>query len=131
MQVRVVGIAAAGNSALDHLIPAGPPGLDLAALDTDLGALQRSRAPIRIPLGQILTRGLAARANPRLGERAAEESAHDLFHLCRSAAVVLIAADLAATARACAIASVSAFGLAASPRRQYAGPLPSPAALPA
>jgi hypothetical protein len=94
MQVRVVGIATAGNTALDRLISARLPGLDFAALDTDQHALHRSRAPIHIPLGPKLTRGLGAGGNPRLGERAAEESADELFHLCRSADVVLIAAGL-------------------------------------
>jgi cell division protein FtsZ len=98
--------------------------LDCAALDTALGALHRSRAPVRISSGARLTRGLGAGGNPRPGERAVEQSADELFHLCRRADAVLIAAglgggagtgaaaQLAALARACAALTVA---LASSP----------------
>src|SRR5579875_1827442 len=76
------------------MIQAGVRGVEFAALNTDQQALQRSEAPIRIAIGEKLTRGLGAGGNPSIGERAAEESAEELFHLCSQADMVFIAAGM-------------------------------------
>src|SRR5262245_12883596 len=76
------------------MIQAGVRGIEFAAVNTDLQALHRSEAPIRIGLGEKLTRGLGAGGNPTIGERSAEESAEELFHLCSQADMVFITAGM-------------------------------------
>src|ERR1700747_2502213 len=78
----VIGVGGGGSNAVNRMIQAGVRGIEFAAVNTDLQALHRSEAPVRIGLGEKLTRGLGAGGNPTIGERSAEESAEELFHLC-------------------------------------------------
>ncbi|HEX6797907.1 MAG TPA: cell division protein FtsZ [Ktedonobacterales bacterium] len=70
----VAGIGGAGCNAINRMIEAGVRGVEFLALNTDAQALDLSRAPRRLRLGEALTRGLGAGGNPELGRRAAEES---------------------------------------------------------
>lgn len=93
-RILVIGVGGGGSNAVNRMIQAGVRGVEFAALNTDQQALQRSEAPIRIAIGEKLTRGLGAGGNPSIGERAAEESAEELFHLCSQADMVFIAAGM-------------------------------------
>jgi cell division protein FtsZ len=93
-RILVIGAGGGGSNAVNRMIQAGVRGIEFAAVNTDQQALHRSEAPIRIPLGEKLTRGLGAGGNPTIGERAAEESAEELFHLCSQADMVFIAAGM-------------------------------------
>src|SRR4051812_25372014 len=93
-RILVIGVGGGGSNAVNRMIQAGVRGIEFAAVNTDLQALHRSEAPIRIGLGEKLTRGLGAGGNPTIGERSAEESAEELFHLCSQADMVFITAGM-------------------------------------
>ena len=93
-RILVIGVGGGGSNAVNRMIQAGVRGVEFAAINTDLQALHRSEAPTRIGIGEKLTRGLGAGGNPTIGERAAEESAEELFHLCSGADMVFIAAGM-------------------------------------
>jgi cell division protein FtsZ len=93
-RILVIGVGGGGSNAVNRMIQAGVRGVEFAAINTDLQALHRSEAPIRIGIGEKLTRGLGAGGNPSVGERAAEESAEEIFHLCNQADMVFIAAGM-------------------------------------
>jgi cell division protein FtsZ len=93
-RILVVGVGGGGSNAVNRMIQAGVRGVEFAAVNTDMQALHRSEAPTRIGIGDKLTRGLGAGGNPTIGERAAEESAEDLFHLCSGADMVFITAGM-------------------------------------
>src|SRR5919107_3615172 len=94
MKLLVVGVGGGGSNAVNRMIQAGVRGIEFAAVNTDLQALHRSEAPIRIGIGEKLTRGLGAGGNPSVGERSAGESAEDLFHMCSHPDMVFIAAGM-------------------------------------
>ena len=93
-RIIVMGVGGAGCNAVDRMIAAGVRGVEFVALNTDQQALSRAGAPRRIRLGERLTRGLGAGGNPATGERAAEESAEEIFELCRGSDMVFIAAGM-------------------------------------
>ncbi len=93
-RIVVLGVGGAGSNAVDRLISAGVRGVQFAALNTDQQALNHSRAAHRIGMGQRLARGLGAGGDPAIGQKAAEECAHEIENLCRDADMVFIAAGM-------------------------------------
>ncbi|MBM2809478.1 MAG: ftsZ [Chloroflexi bacterium] len=93
-RIVVLGIGGGGCNAVDRMIAAGLGGVEFVAVNTDQQALTRSDAPRRIRLGEKLTRGLGAGGNPIVGAKAAEETADELFDVCRGADMVFIAAGM-------------------------------------
>ena len=73
-KIRVVGVGGGGNNAVDRMIEDNVDGIDFIAVNTDSQVLKRSKAPIRIQLGEKLTGGLGAGGIPEIGAKAAEES---------------------------------------------------------
>ena len=76
--IKVIGLGGAGNNAVNRMIEAGLSGVEFIAANTDAQVLAKSLADHRIQLGEKLTRGLGAGANPEIGEKAALE-AEDLI----------------------------------------------------
>ena len=72
--IKVIGVGGAGNNAVNRMIDAGIKGVDFIAVNTDRQALQTSRANTKIQIGEKITRGLGAGANPDIGAQSAEES---------------------------------------------------------
>ncbi|MFC6591044.1 cell division protein FtsZ [Deinococcus lacus] len=72
-RIRVIGLGGAGNNAVNRMIESGLDGVDFIAGNTDAQVLAKSHAEVRIQLGDRLTRGLGAGANPEVGEKAALE----------------------------------------------------------
>ena len=72
--IKVLGIGGAGSNAVNRMIAEGVVGVHFVALNTDSQALAHNRAPKKIQLGEVLTRGLGAGGNPEVGEQAAKES---------------------------------------------------------
>ena len=72
--IKVVGVGGGGNNALNHIIRSGVVGVDFVAANTDVAQLEHSEASCRIILGEGLTKGLGAGANPEIGLKAAKES---------------------------------------------------------
>ena len=94
MKILVVGVGGGGCTAVNHMLQTGPHSVDFAAVNTDAAALHHSDVPVRLALGEKLTRGRGAGGNPSVGERAAEENTDGLFELCRGADMVFIAAGM-------------------------------------
>src|SRR5262245_61356874 len=89
-KIKVVGVGGGGCNAVDRMIEAGLEGVDFIALNTDFQALQRSKAPHKVQVGQKLTKGLGAGSNPEVGRRAAEESRVDVQELLSGADMVFV-----------------------------------------
>ncbi len=72
--IKVVGVGGAGTNAVNRMVESGLQGVDFIAINTDKQALALSKANTKIQIGEKLTKGLGAGANPDVGARAAEES---------------------------------------------------------
>src|SRR5712691_5217125 len=94
VRIRVVGVGRGGACALDRLRSADAPGVELAAVDTDLLALDRCSTGIRVGIGIIRTRGLGAGGAWTAGREAAEESRERLADLVSGADLVFVTAGL-------------------------------------
>ncbi len=73
-KIVVFGVGGGGGNALNHIIESSVQGVDFVAANTDARALDQNLAPNKIILGETLTRGLGAGANPQVGTNAAKES---------------------------------------------------------
>ncbi len=81
--IKVVGVGGGGCNAVDRMIKEGLTGVEFIAINTDAQALQLSNAPIRVRIGEKLTRGLGSGGNPEQGRKAAEESARNCIRCSR------------------------------------------------
>ncbi len=70
-RIKVVGVGGGGSNAVNRMIEAGIKGVDFIVANTDLQALNASKAPMKIQLGSKSTRGLGAGSNPEIGRQAA------------------------------------------------------------
>lgn len=93
-QIKVIGVGGGGSNAVNRMIDAGITGVEFIALNTDAQALQSSKAPNKIRIGEKLTKGLGAGANPDIGERAAEESRELIQTALYGADMVFITAGM-------------------------------------
>jgi cell division protein FtsZ len=93
-KIRVIGIGGAGGNAINNMIAARMRGVDFIAANTDLQALDTSAAPTKIQLGERITKGLGAGANPEVGRQAALESADGLREVLSGADMIFVTAGL-------------------------------------
>ncbi|MBN1977976.1 MAG: cell division protein FtsZ [Anaerolineae bacterium] len=93
-QIRVIGVGGGGSNAVNRMIAEGLSGVDFIAINTDAQALMLSDAPKRVRIGDKLTRGLGVGGNPELGQKAAEESADDLYQVLQGTDMVFITAGM-------------------------------------
>ncbi|MBQ4483053.1 MAG: cell division protein FtsZ [Lachnospiraceae bacterium] len=77
-KIMVIGVGGAGNNALNRMVDVGIRGVELMAVNTDLKDLRSCKAPNYVQIGQKLTKGLGAGADPERGEKAAEESIEEI-----------------------------------------------------
>ncbi len=92
--IKVIGLGGAGNNAVNRMIESGLSGVEFIAANTDAQVLSKSLADIRIQLGDKLTRGLGAGANPEIGEKAALESQDLIAEHLEGADLVFITAGM-------------------------------------
>ena len=92
--IKVIGVGGAGNNAVNRMIDAGIKGVDFIAVNTDRQALQQSKANTKIQIGEKITRGLGAGANPDIGAQAAEESKSEITEALRGADMVFVTAGM-------------------------------------
>ena len=78
-QIKVIGCGGGGNNAVNRMIEAGLQGVDFIALNTDKQALVMSQAEHKIQIGEKITKGLGAGANPEIGQKSAEESREEIY----------------------------------------------------
>ena len=82
VKIKVLGAGGAGGNAINDMISAGVSGVEFIAANTDAQDLGKSLADVRIQLGEKLTRGLGAGANPEIGKQSAEEDLEKLIQIC-------------------------------------------------
>jgi cell division protein FtsZ len=93
-RIKVIGVGGGGGNAVNRMIEAGIEGIDFLVANTDLQALKRSRAPIKIQLGGKLTKGLGAGANPEVGRNAALEDTEKIIEALEGADMVFVTTGL-------------------------------------
>src|SRR5689334_1777566 len=93
-RIKVVGVGGGGGNAVNTMIAAGLPGVDFIAANTDAQALKANLAPIKMQLGEKLTRGLGAGGNPEVGKRAAQEDVDRLREHLLDADMIFITAGM-------------------------------------
>lgn len=93
-QIKVVGVGGGGNNAVNRMIAAGLKGIEYISINTDKQALYLSKAGQKIQIGEKLTRGLGAGANPEIGEKAAEESKEEIVQNLKGADLIFITAGM-------------------------------------
>ena len=92
--IKVIGVGGAGNNAVNRMIEAGIKGVDFIAVNTDRQALTKSKAGTKIQIGEKITRGLGAGANPDIGAQSAEENKSEIAETLRGADMVFVTAGM-------------------------------------
>jgi cell division protein FtsZ len=93
-RIKVIGVGGGGGNAVNRMIEAGIEGIEFLVANTDLQALKRSRAPIKIQLGGKLTKGLGAGADPLVGRNAALEDTEKIIEVLEGADMVFVTTGL-------------------------------------
>ena len=92
--IKVIGIGGAGNNAVNRMVDSGIKGVEFITVNTDRQALLLSKAASKIQIGEKITRGLGAGANPDIGAQAAEESKSEIAEALRGADMVFVTAGM-------------------------------------
>ncbi len=92
--IKVVGVGGGGGNAVEHMVAENIDGVDFICANTDAQALKNSKAKIHIQLGEALTKGLGAGANPDVGREAAEEDRERIKEVLKGADMVFITAGM-------------------------------------
>lgn len=93
-KIRVVGVGGGGGNAVNTMIDLGLRGVDFIAANTDIQALEKSRAGLKIQLGETITRGLGSGGDPEVGRRSAIEDREELRDLLDGADMVFVTAGM-------------------------------------
>lgn len=93
-KIKVVGVGGAGGNAINRMIEVGIRGVEFIAINTDIQALQNSKASKKLNIGKNLTRGLGAGMNPEIGRKAAEESQNEIRELLKGSDMIFITTGL-------------------------------------
>lgn len=93
-RIKVIGVGGGGSNAVNRMIEVGIEGIEFLVANTDVQALKRSRAPVKIQLGSKLTKGLGAGANPDVGRDAALEDTEKIIEVLEGADMVFVTAGL-------------------------------------
>lgn len=93
-RIKVIGVGGGGQNAVNRMIEEGIQGVEFISANTDAQALNLSRAPVRVRLGDKLTRGLGAGGDPEVGRKAAEESSDELYNVLKGADMVFVTAGM-------------------------------------
>ena len=89
-KIIVIGVGGAGNNAVNRMIDESIGGVEFIGVNTDKQALALCKAPTLIQIGEKLTKGLGAGAQPEIGQKAAEESMEELSAAVKCAAMVFL-----------------------------------------
>src|SRR2546428_1295817 len=93
-KIKVIGVGGGGGNAVNRMIAAKVEGVEFLVTNTDVQALQASKAPVKIQIGAKLTKGLGAGANPDIGRRAALEDTEKIIDAMEGADMVFVTAGL-------------------------------------
>ncbi len=92
--IKVIGVGGGGGNAINTMVESKLAGVQFIAANTDMQALEKSRADIRLQLGPGITKGMGAGADPEMGREAAQESYDDLQSVLKGADMVFVTAGL-------------------------------------
>lgn len=92
--IKVIGVGGGGGNAVEHMVAEGVNGVEFICANTDAQALKNSNAAVHIQLGDQLTKGLGAGANPEVGRQAAEEDKEKLKSILEGADMVFVTAGM-------------------------------------
>ncbi|TFB23293.1 cell division protein FtsZ [Filobacillus milosensis] len=92
--IKVIGCGGGGSNAVNRMIEHGVQGVEFIAVNTDAQALNLSKAETKLQIGEKLTRGLGAGANPEVGKKAAEESRELIEEALQGADMVFVTAGM-------------------------------------
>ena len=93
-KILVIGVGGGGGNAVNTMISGNLDGVEFVVANTDMQALEANMAPHKIQLGNALTKGLGAGANPDIGRRSAEESMQSIADLISGADMVFVTAGM-------------------------------------
>jgi cell division protein FtsZ len=93
-RIKVIGVGGGGGNAVNRMVRAGFPGVEFIVANTDVQALQQSVAPLKVQLGEKLTKGLGAGADPVIGRSAALEDTERLLEVLDGADMVFVTAGM-------------------------------------
>lgn len=94
VKIKVVGVGGGGSNAVDGMVDAKINGVDFISVNTDKQALCRSKAEYKVQIGEKLTKGLGAGADPEVGRKAAEESKNEIIKLLEDSEMIFITAGM-------------------------------------
>ena len=94
VNIKVIGVGGGGNNAVNRMINSNIKGVEFVAINTDRQVLRRSDASMQLVIGEKLTNGFGAGANPQIGARAAEESIEEIKTLLDGTDMVFITAGM-------------------------------------
>ena len=93
-QIKVIGVGGGGGNAVNRMIAEGIQGVEFITVNTDAQALMLSEAPLRVRVGDKITKGLGSGGNPDIGARASEESAEELKEVLKGADMIFVTSGL-------------------------------------
>jgi cell division protein FtsZ len=93
-RIKVIGVGGGGQNAVNRMITENLQGIEFVAVNTDAQALLLSNAQTRVRIGEKLTRGLGAGGDPKVGQKAAEESADELYEILKGSDMVFITSGM-------------------------------------
>ena len=96
VSIKVIGVGGGGNNAVNRMISSGTcvDDVEFININTDIAVLRRSQASLNIAIGERITKGRGAGANPELGEKAADESIDEITNAVKGADMVFITAGM-------------------------------------
>ncbi len=93
-RIKVIGAGGCGGNAVNHMISVGIRNVDFIVVNTDAQALENNHAPVRIPIGQTVTRGRGAGGNPEIGRKAVLEDEERIREVLLDAEMVFVTAGM-------------------------------------
>jgi cell division protein FtsZ len=93
-QIKVIGVGGGGSNAVNRMIDSGVKNVEFITVNTDAQALNLAKSAVKLQIGDKLTRGLGAGANPEIGKKAAEESRDLIMNALRGADMVFVTAGM-------------------------------------
>ena len=92
--IKVIGVGGGGCNAVDRMVESGVQGIEFISINTDNQALARSKAQVRIQIGEKVTRGLGCGADPSVGEKSAEESKDEIAEAIKNTDMLFVTAGM-------------------------------------
>ncbi|WP_353892199.1 cell division protein FtsZ [Proteinivorax hydrogeniformans] len=93
-QIKVIGVGGGGSNAVNRMISSGLKGVDFIVVNTDAQALHNSQADEKLQIGEKVTKGLGAGANPEVGRQSAEENKEEIANALKGADMVFVTAGM-------------------------------------